>query len=74
MLKRGYALVRDNAGRPLRSAGAVSSGMKLDIEMSDGRVRATAGATFAAPDRPVVPFRRRRVKSSDEGQGNLFGS
>jgi hypothetical protein len=41
--------------------------------MSDGRVRATAGETFAAPDRPVVPFRRRRSKPSDEGQGNLFG-
>jgi len=36
-------------------------------------VRATAGETFAAPDRPVVPFRRRRSKPGDEGQGNLFG-
>jgi len=73
VLKRGYALVRDNAGRPLRTASAISGGMKLDIEMSDGRVRATAGKTFAAPDRPVVPFRRRRSKPSDEGQSNLFG-
>jgi hypothetical protein len=49
--------------------------MRLDIEMSDGRVRATAGQTFAAPDAPVVPLRRRRSRSGGggEGQGNLFG-
>src|SRR6187455_1417530 len=31
VLKRGYALVRDEKGQPLRSAGAVANGMKLDI-------------------------------------------
>ncbi len=72
VLKRGYALVRDDVGRPLRSATAVFNGMKLDIEMSDGRVRATAGQTFRAPDVPVVPLRRRRSRRDDEGQGNLF--
>jgi exodeoxyribonuclease VII large subunit len=74
VLKRGYALVRDEKGFPLRSATAIDAGKKLDIEMSDGRVRATAGQTFAAPDAPVVPLRRRRSRSSGgEGQGNLFG-
>jgi exodeoxyribonuclease VII large subunit len=74
VLKRGYALVRDEKGYPLRSAGQVNAGMRLDIEMSDGRVRATAGQTFAAPDAPVVPLRRRRSRSGGgEGQGNLFG-
>ena len=42
MLSRGFALVRDGAGLPLRTAAAVSPGMPLDIEFADGRVGATA--------------------------------
>ena len=54
VLKRGYALVRDEQGQPLRSAAAIANGMKLDIEMSDGNVKAVAGETVAAPPpRPV---------------------
>ncbi len=42
VLERGFALVRDLAGRPLRQAAAVSTGERIDIEFSDGRVRALA--------------------------------
>jgi exodeoxyribonuclease VII large subunit len=42
VLKRGFALVRDGEGRPLRAAAAVDAGMALDIEFADGRVAATA--------------------------------
>ena len=72
VLKRGYALVRDEKGQPLRSAAAVANGMKLDIEMSDGNVKAVAGETVAAP--PPRPFirRRRSRPTSAEGQGSLF--
>ncbi len=42
VLARGFALVRDGEGHPLRSAAAVGAGMRLDIEFSDGRVGATA--------------------------------
>ncbi len=72
VLKRGYALVRDDAGHPLRSAAAIANGMKLDIEMSDGNVKAVAGETVAAPPpRPVIRRRRSRPTSA-EGQGSLF--
>jgi exodeoxyribonuclease VII large subunit len=40
VLKRGYALVRDAAGQAVRSAAAVVPGMRLDIELADGRVAA----------------------------------
>ena len=40
VLARGFALVRDAAGRPLRSAAAVTAGMPIEIEFSDGRVGA----------------------------------
>jgi exodeoxyribonuclease VII large subunit len=72
VLKRGYALVRDDAGQPLRSAAAIANGMKLDIEMSDGNVKAVAGETVAAPQpRPFIRRRRSRPTSA-EGQGSLF--
>lgn len=42
VLARGYALVRDHDGRPLRSAAAVGPGQPLAIEFADGSVRATS--------------------------------
>ena len=40
VLARGFALVRDAAGRPLRSAAAVTAGAPIEIEFADGRVGA----------------------------------
>jgi exodeoxyribonuclease VII large subunit len=64
VLNRGFALVRDGKGFPLRSSSAVTSGMSLDIEFADGRVSATA-------DKEP----RSKVKSRGgptSGQGSLF--
>jgi exodeoxyribonuclease VII large subunit len=75
VLSRGFALVRDGAGQPLRTASAVSRGMALDIEFADGRVGATAGGVSPRVESP--PFARprpaRRRGGGDPGQGNLFG-
>jgi len=74
VLKRGFALVRDAAGAPLRAAAAVTPGMALDIEFSDGRV----GAVVEGAPRPSKPadaapsYRRRRKSGGDPGQGSLF--
>jgi exodeoxyribonuclease VII large subunit len=69
VLKRGFTLVRDDEGRPLRAAAAVAAGMALEIEFSDGRVRAMAGgAGTAAP----APTPRAKSGKSPSGQGNLF--
>ncbi len=43
VLKRGYAVIRDETDAVLSSAGAVSEGQALSIEFADGRVSATAG-------------------------------
>jgi len=64
VLKRGFALVRDAAGEPIRSAGAVSPNDPLDIEFADGRVPAVAMAGSAP--------RRRRGTPEKGGQGGLF--
>ena len=75
VLERGFALVRDAAGRPVRAAKSVSTGMRLDIEFSDGRVGAVAGdarVTLQAQAAPVLRARRRRSSGGGEGQGSLF--
>jgi exodeoxyribonuclease VII large subunit len=71
VLARGFALVRNESGKPLRTAQSVQRGQRLDIEFSDGRVRATAEATSMAP---LPPKPRRRRGGGGEGQGNLFGA
>ncbi len=70
VLARGYALVRDGEGRPLRSASAVVGGTRLDIEFADGHVSATADGE-AAPPRAKP---RRRSGEGSGGQGSLFGA
>jgi exodeoxyribonuclease VII large subunit len=76
VLARGFALVRDGAGRPLRQAAAVSAGMRLDIEFSDGHVPAVAeGSPAAATERSApAPKPRGRRGNGDSNQGNLFGA
>ena len=69
VLARGFALVRDPAGLPLRAAAAVTAGLRLDIEFSDGHVGAVAEAPQAAPPPPPRPRRR---ATDDPGQGSLF--
>lgn len=67
VLSRGFALVRDAAGAPVRSAAAVAPGAALEIQFADGRVAVEAsGGGDPRPARPVAPtLRRRKVK--DEG-------
>jgi exodeoxyribonuclease VII large subunit len=78
VLSRGFALVRDAHGRPLRQAAGVQPGMTLDIEFADGRVGATAnGAGKASPPAPdeapsPAPAKPRTRSGGGSGQGSLF--
>jgi exodeoxyribonuclease VII large subunit len=74
VLARGFALVRDVDGKPLRLAAQVSPGLPLDIEFADGRIhaRSEGAARPRAADTAHRPRRRRRTVD-DEGQGSLFG-
>ncbi len=78
VLARGFALIRDLEGRPLRQAAAVSGGMWLDIEFSDAHVRALAqgsSAAGAAKSETVATSKPRgRRGGGDPGQGSLFGA
>ena len=64
VLERGFALVSDVDGTPVRSAAAAPAGTHLDIEFHDGHVGAVASG---AP-----PPRRRRRARDDGSQGSLL--
>ncbi len=51
VLKRGFALVRDQDEQPLTSAAALSSGMPLTLQFHDGRARALVDGGSASPKR-----------------------
>lgn len=68
VLKRGFVLVRDGEGHPLRTAAVVASGMRLDIEFADGRV----GAVADGEAKPPVPPRAKSHRGGGGGQGQLF--
>ena len=69
VLSRGFALVRDDAGQPLRSAAAIASGTRLDIEFADGRVGAVADG-----EARLIPAARQKARKTggSGGQGSLF--
>jgi exodeoxyribonuclease VII large subunit len=79
VLARGFALVRDLDGRPLPQASAVAPGMRIEIEFTDGRVRAAAEGARAQTGGPgAAATAKPRTRRGDGGggdgdQGNLFG-
>jgi exodeoxyribonuclease VII large subunit len=54
VLKRGFALVRDEDDQPLTSAAALSSGMPVTLQFHDGRARALVDGGSAAPKRKAT--------------------
>jgi len=74
VLARGFALVRDGEGRPLRSAAAIGAGARLDIEFVDGRMGATADGNLATQSSDKPKPRGGPSGRGSSGQGSLFGS
>ena len=64
VLKRGYAVVRDDSGKALMRAADIAAGTALGIEFADGEVKAVAGGG-AEKKQPRPP--RKEVD-----QGTLF--
>jgi exodeoxyribonuclease VII large subunit len=75
VLDRGFALVRDAAGHPVRGAGHIADGARYEIEFCDGRGVVTGGAPdLSGPDLPPVPEKgkARAGRATGPGQGSLF--
>ncbi|RIK83946.1 MAG: exodeoxyribonuclease VII large subunit [Hyphomicrobiales bacterium] len=68
VLRRGFALVLDAGGRPVKSAAGVRPGDALAIEFADGSV--DVEAVGEGPSRPAA--RRPARKPEPGGQGSLF--
>jgi exodeoxyribonuclease VII large subunit len=66
VLQRGFALVRDAGGLPVRSADAVLDGQSLVLEFADGKADATGGRIGTRPRLP-----RPKLVAAEE-QGALF--
>ncbi|MBV8793032.1 MAG: exodeoxyribonuclease VII large subunit, partial [Pseudolabrys sp.] len=74
VLDRGFALIRNHKGYPLRSKVMVSPSQRVQIEFGDGRIGATvdaAGGKAAEPaSKPLA--RPRKKRGGGEGQGSLL--
>lgn len=70
VLERGFAIVFDAEGNPIKQATSVSEGDALSIRFRDGDVSATVGET---PGTPSSKGPARKTSSSRPGgQGSLF--
>ena len=72
VLARGFALVRDAAGQPLHSASAVTAGMAIEIEFTDGRIGAHADGASSETSPGVDLAKPRGRRGGGPGQGTLF--
>jgi len=72
VLKRGFALVRDQDGQPVLTAAQARAGDAISIEFADGRVgaRVTDGLRPAVVTAPAPP--RRRSGGGNGSQGSLL--
>ncbi len=75
VLKRGFALVRDGEGHPLRAVAGIGAGTRLDIEFADGHIGAVADGEGdpTKPQGSAAPKPRPRGSRGPGGQGSLFG-
>ncbi len=66
VLRRGFALVRDDEGNPIRTAAQLRPGDEVSIELADGKVGAVTSGSGAS--RP----KSKTSKPTPSGQGSLF--
>jgi exodeoxyribonuclease VII large subunit len=64
VLARGFALVRDADGAPVRNAGAIAAGAKFDVEFADGHAVVVGGDGSSATSQ--------RSRSSKPGRRSEF--
>ncbi|MEZ2132612.1 MULTISPECIES: exodeoxyribonuclease VII large subunit [unclassified Sinorhizobium] len=74
VLKRGYAVIRDEDDRPVSQAAALEPGTTIAIEFADGRV---AAVTDGAGDVSSAPAQKKKATRQTETagppkQGSLF--
>lgn len=72
-LKRGYAIVRDQSGKVLRTVEQVSAAQNVDLTLADGHVPLSASAKPSTPKKPPAPKPASNApKKGGTDQGSLF--
>ncbi len=73
VLARGYAVVRDADGQPIRSASAVETGAALSVELADGTLDVVAMSGGSAPKKPKTSATKKAASQKPAAdQGSLF--
>jgi len=74
VLSRGYAVLRDEAGSPVTSAGTLSPGQSVEAELKDGRkTLVVAEGTSHSEHKPRPSSKTRKPRrTSDQRQGSLL--
>ena len=78
VLKRGFALVRGEDGKPITLANNVANGQTLNIQFSDGFIDANAAGeksetSPAKPTKFTKPAKKTlKPRASSKDQGSLF--
>jgi exodeoxyribonuclease VII large subunit len=81
VLQRGFALVRDESGKTLRTVKEATPGQRLDVEVADGHLAVDVRDVDAkrektpadgAPEKTAAPARAPKTSKTPQGQGSLF--
>lgn len=71
-LARGFALITDQDGAPIKAKNEVSDGMSLSLEFYDGRVAATVEGSLTEGATPPTKVQKKTLKNPDIRQGKLL--
>ena len=74
VLERGFALVRDASGVPVKQAAALAAGDAVEIEFSDGTRNAVVDGDAPTSRPKKAPPKRKtpKRKTDDDSQGSLL--
>jgi exodeoxyribonuclease VII large subunit len=76
VLSRGYAIVRDMAGEPLRLREGIGAGVNLKLEFIDGQIGVTTNGGVPAPSDSLQDQKPKTLKPTRaqpaRSQGSLF--
>lgn len=72
VLQRGFALVRDGEGQPIRAASQTSMQQHISLEFADGRVAAVVQDGAAAAQMPKPKPKKAAPTKPPGNQGSLF--
>ena len=75
VLQRGFSVTRTADGKILRSTGQVHAGLRIETQLSDGKIRSTVDESHAdsADGKENTDMKtKHRPRRTDTQQGNLF--